>query len=163
MKILQHTVFLLVMLFSMLVCANSNPILNAQAPVQRYESANTPPPKLESRLTKATKESSTSQSHLNSIIVNPLKTQQKELNQVISQKIHYLTAQNKTMQVKLQQLTAALLVLNQQISAINNRQAESVHYFSLRNLFKYLTFGVTVLLAIMLGTLISYQKKKQKA
>ncbi len=160
MKILQYTVFSLAMIFSMLIYANSSTILNTQAPLQLYESANTPEPMLKSRSPIAMKKS-TSESHLNSITANPLQMKRKELNQATFRKIKYLTVQNRTMKMKLQQLTTALLVLNQQISAINNRQAESVHYFSLRNLFKYLAFSTTVLLAIMLGTVISYQKKQK--
>lgn len=103
-----------------------------------------------------------------------LESQMNQIHQVDLQfhkstnaKIESLVSQNKIMATRLQKLTQAMQIMNQQLSSIsqhsqmNPTKMKSTHHaISVSEIFNYSAFGLAVLLAVFMGVLISRQKKE---
>lgn len=169
MRMLQLIVFSLFIFISSLGCAAVIPIVNEPTPIQSYESLNSSAPNIQATQVvpaiKADKPKSDSKT------ASGLESQLNALNQAAllyqqetNQKIERLASQNQSIQIKLQKLTQAMLIINQQLSVLSNTQektpiSQSKSAASFRDLFKYIAFSFVALLAVLLGILISRQKK----
>lgn len=118
----------------------------------------------------------TLKSNTNSEVASELEQQMNTLNQATlmyqqntNQKIEMLTSQNAALQGKLEKLTEAMVIMNQQLSQMSNGQHSvklpkdikaTTHHDSLSGLFKYFAFGLVALLAVLMGVMIGRQKKQ---
>ena len=128
--------------------------------------------------TVATPKKFTLKSAVGSEVASELESQMNELNQATllyqqqtSQKIKDLSSQNVAIQSRLKKLTQAMLMLNQQLSTMDSSSSKTSaslpktlkklsHSISFEGVFSSLAFVLAALLAVMLGVLISRQKKQ---
>jgi len=106
-----------------------------------------------------TKELESQMNHLNQV--------NKQYQQNTNEKIESLQSQNQAIQSKLQKLTQAMLLMNQQLQTMNShpnskaapKQAPT-HSVNFAGLIKYFAFAMVALLAVMFGFLIARTKKQ---
>lgn len=174
MKKLQLLVLSVIIPISLAVYANDMPKLGAPTPLQSFESAGSASSKVQSSQGMPSTKKPGLEFNANAKVSKELKSQINTLSQATlrfqeetNQKIENLSTQNKDVQTKLQKLTTAMVMMNQELSSFERSHSVSSHVskpkshaFSFSSLLKYFAFGLVALLAILLGVLIARQKKQ---
>lgn len=106
----------------------------------------------------------------NSEVKSELESQMNQLNQATIQYQQQTNRRIEGIQSKLQNLTKAMLLINQQLSSMSTthgthpvplpKATKADQPISFDGIVKYLAFAIVGLLAVMLGFLISRQKKE---
>ena len=173
MKKIQLIVFTVILSLSALVFASGKPLFGAPTPHQSYQSAGSPHQAITvvSAASKTSSKKPTLKAR-SSEVTNELESQMNTLNQATllyqqetNQKIERLSKQNEAVQSKLNKLTQAMVMMNQQLSVMSHgskltpAKHNSANHISISALLKYAAFGLVALLALLMGVLISRQKK----
>ena len=164
MKILHATVLLVIFSFFGAAYAATSPLMGGATPIQSFQTAGSrsavvAPEKVMHQASRAP----------NSAAVSELESQMTQLNQAALQyqqqanrKMEHLTWQVSQVQTKLEKLTEAMMLLNQQQSALSRKAGATTHSTQSAQhngrILSYWPFAIMGILAIMMGWIMSRQK-----
>jgi TolA-binding protein len=168
MKILQAAVLLVIFSSFAGAYAADSPIVGGATPIQSFQTAGSPPTVAAPKNPEKTPNSSAKAP--NTAAVGELESQMTQLNQAAlqyqqqtNQKMEALSSKVDEAQAKIEKLTQAILMLNQQQSALSQKAASAVHkakpVHDDGSILSYFAFGLVAMLAIIMGVILSRQKK----